>query len=83
MDPDSLKQHGFGLFLGARGGIANTQVFSNETTTSTDPQYGPQIEISFPQYNFGTAELSAFYVNVMVLPTGDFLFAQFSAGGEF
>jgi hypothetical protein len=83
MDPDSLKQKGFGFFLGARGGVANTKVFSNETVSSTDFQYGPQIELSFPQYNFGTAERAAFFLNVAVLPTGDFLFAQFSAGGEF
>jgi hypothetical protein len=83
MDPDSLKQHGIGFFVGGRGGVANTKVFSDTTVSSTDAQYGPQIEISFPEYNFGTAERSAFFLNFVALPTGDFLFAQFTAGGEF
>jgi hypothetical protein len=83
MDDDDLKQHGFGLFLGGKAGFANTTVFASESQSTGNAQYGPQIALTFPMYNFGSTKRAAFYLTAFVLPTGDFLFANLQAGGSF
>lgn len=83
---EDLSQHGIGIFAGLRTGFAHTTVWgqgNSEGVTSNDAQYGPQLTISFPTYNFGTASRSAFYISGFVLPTGDFLFANIQLGGSF
>jgi len=86
MDDDDLKQHGFGFFLGGKVGFANTTVFPGGGAPSQsqgNAQYGPQIQLTFPEYNFGSTKRAAFYISAFVLPTGDFLFANIQAGGSF
>lgn len=84
MSDEDLKQHGFGLFLGGKVGVANTQVFAQAgTISSTDPQYGPEVQLTFPEYNFGTTQRAAFYISGFLLPTGDFLFFNIQFGGSF
>jgi len=84
MDDTDLKQHGFGLFLGGKVGVANTQVFAEGPSQSqTNPQYGPEIQLTFPEYNFGTTKRAAFYISGFLLPTGDFLLMNIQFGGSF
>jgi hypothetical protein len=86
MADDDLKQHGFGLFLGGKVGVANTQVFASQGgqgSSTTNAQYGPEIDLTFPEYNFGTTKRAAFYISGFLLPTGDFLFFNIQFGGSF
>jgi hypothetical protein len=90
MDDQDLKQHGFGLFLAGRVGVANVQTFESHdqgqdipATSNTNAQYGPQIELTFPEYNFGSTQRAAFYISGFILPTGDFLIGSIQFGGSF
>jgi hypothetical protein len=86
MNDDDLKQHGFGLFLAGKVGVANTQVFASQGSqgsSNTNAQYGPEIQLTFPEYNFGTTNRAAFYISGFLLPTGDFLFLNIQLGGSF
>ena len=86
MNDDDLKQHGFGLFLAGKVGVANTQVFASQGSqgsSTTNAQYGPEIQLTFPEYNFGTTNRAAFYISGFLLPTGDFLFFNIQLGGSF
>jgi hypothetical protein len=84
MSEETFKQHGFGVFAAGRVGASNAHVFGNGGSQSTtSAQYGPQLTISFPEYNFGTAQRSSFYLSGFILPTGDFLFLNLQAGGSF
>jgi hypothetical protein len=84
MSEETFKQHGFGLFLAGRVGFSNSHIFAKSVSTSdTSAQYGPQLTISFPEYNFGTTARSSFYLSGFILPTGDFLFVNIQAGGAF
>lgn len=86
MDDEDLKQHGFGLFLGGKVGVANTQILQSPSVPSssnTNAQYGPEIQLTFPEYNFGTTRRAAFYISGFLLPTGDFLFFNIQLGGSF
>lgn len=84
MNDTSFEQHGFGVFLAGRVGVASSTVwFQGGNSSSTDAQYGPQVTLSFPSYNFGTSSRAAFYISGFVLPTGDFLFANIQLGGAF
>jgi hypothetical protein len=90
MDDNDLKQHGFGLFLGGKVGVANVQTFATQVqgqtipgTSNTNAQYGPQIQLTFPEYNFGSTQRAAFYISGFVLPTGNFLIASIQFGGSF
>ena len=86
MDDEDLKQHGFGLFLGGKVGVANTQILQSQSIpaqSSTNAQYGPEIQLTFPEYNFGTTKRAAFYISGFLLPTGDFLFFNIQFGGSF
>jgi hypothetical protein len=86
MDDEDLKQHGFGLFLGGKVGVANTQILQSQSIpaqSSTNAQYGPEIQLTFPEYNFGNTKRAAFYISGFLLPTGDFLFFNIQLGGSF
>jgi hypothetical protein len=86
MDDEDLKQHGFGLFLAGKVGVANTQILQSDSipaSSNTNAQYGPEIQLTFPEYNYGTAKRAAFYINGFLLPTGDFLFFNIQFGGSF
>jgi hypothetical protein len=86
MDDEDLKQHGFGLFLAGKVGVANTQVLQSDSipaSSTTNAQYGPEIQLTFPEYNYGTAKRAAFYISGFLLPTGDFLFMNIQFGGSF
>ncbi len=86
MDDEDLKQHGFGLFLAGKVGVANTQILQSDSipaSSTTNAQYGPEIQLTFPEYNYGTAKRAAFYISGFLLPTGDFLFFNIQFGGSF
>ena len=83
MDPGDFKQHGFGFFAGGRVGVANANIFANSNSSSTNAQYGPNIQLTFPEYNFGTTQRAAFYISAYLLPTGDFLLMNIQFGGAF
>jgi hypothetical protein len=80
LDPVTLEQSGFGLFLGYRGGL-NKDLLNSETEVSFS--HGPQIAISFPRYNAGTADVSDFTIKGMILPTGDMTLFAATAGFGF
>lgn len=72
-DPVSLKQSGFGAFVGYSAG------FSDSTTTfdidgeeisneSKGFAHGPRLNVTFPSFNWGTAAMSGFGVSGMILP---------------
>lgn len=42
-----------------------------------------RLPVVFPEYNAGTAHVSSGYINLMLLPTGDFLFFMIGGGGSF
>lgn len=58
------REGGVGFFVGM------TQNLSGE---SSEPQlsHGPQLALTFPRYNAGTASVSDFAIKAMILPTGD------------
>jgi hypothetical protein len=79
LDPQTLKQHGFGIALGgyagAQGSTVNVSVMGmSNSSSSTDGSYGPSLDITFPSYNAGTAKYSSLNILLFVLPTGDFTF---------
>ncbi len=85
MDPSTLQQGGFGLFLGYRvGGAANfttTTVGDNETTDdSTSVSHGPVLTLSFPKYNAGTAKLRRWTITAMGMYISDFLLITVGGG---
>ncbi len=82
MDPQTLKQSGFGLFLGYRfgGSLSQTTVGDNEADAQTGTTHGPMITISFPQYNAGTAKLQRWTLTVMGMYISDFVFLTAGAG---
>jgi len=77
----TLQQSGWGLGGGIRAAWQNTKVMQSTTVTSNDFSWGPVFELTFPDYNAGTAHLARGFFNIMVLPTGDFLFVTISGGG--
>lgn len=85
MDPQSLKQGGFGINVGYRVGAVGSQVYfdggSGDFTTSFS--HGPVLGLTFPSYNAGTADLSRAYIQGMILPTGDLLLITIAAGFAF
>jgi hypothetical protein len=85
MDPDTLKQSGFGAYLGYRlGGQTTTQTpEEGESTSSEDFTHGPELTFTFPKYNAGTADVKEFAITILVMPAGDFLFATFQIGFGF
>jgi hypothetical protein len=84
MHDDDLIARGVGVFVGARAGVANTRIYASDgTAQGTNPQYGPELQLSFPTYNFGSGKRDAVYLSFYVMPTGDFLFASCQLGGAF
>lgn len=79
MDETTLKQGGFGWLLGARFNLALP--FAEGADPS--PSGGPQITLSFPKYNAGTAKMSDINVSAFVLPIGNITFAMIQAGFAF
>ncbi|MCC6900560.1 MAG: hypothetical protein IT377_16395 [Polyangiaceae bacterium] len=86
MDPKTLEQGGFGVFLGYRVGGAVTTTKStvgdmeNEDTT-TGVAHGPALTLSFPKYNAGTAKLRRWTISAMALYVSDFVIV--TAGGGY
>ncbi len=80
LDPVTLAQGGFGLFLGYRAGI-NKDLINDEAEVTVS--HGPQLGISFPRYNAGTASVSDFTIKGMILPTGDMTLFALSLGFGF
>ena len=76
LDEKTLKQRGFGVFLGAFLGYQYTQFTFNGMTQpgSGSESIGPQINLVFPSYNPRTAKYKSSSLNFMILPTGDFVF---------
>ena len=76
LDEKTLHQDGVGLLLG--GYIGATGISVSDGSSGSDssssiqfsPSYGPEIGLSFPTYNAGTASYSAFNISLLVLPTG-------------
>jgi hypothetical protein len=84
MDPVDLRQHGIGFHAGYSAGVQFTRVYSGESQPiETQFQHGPQFGMLFPEYNAGTSKLVAGFFNVMILPTGDFLFITIQGGAAF
>lgn len=83
MNPATLEQKGWGLFAGYRLGYAQTKVIQSQTVTSGDLSHGPVLGITFPKYNAGTSHVEKGYLNVLLLPTGDFLFFMLTGGYQF
>jgi hypothetical protein len=88
LEPKSLKQEGIGFRL---GGYVGYQTLSGETEVagqtlefSNDSEsYGPVIGFSQLSYNPGTADLSRQDLNVLILPTGDFVFIMIQGNFTF
>ena len=86
MDPETLQQGGFGVFLGYRAGGAATFTkttvggIENEETT-TGVAHGPSLTLSFPKYNAGTAKLTRWTITAMALYVSDFVLV--TAGGGY
>lgn len=86
MDPETLQQGGFGVFLGYRAGGAATFTKTtvggteNEETT-TGVAHGPSLTLSFPKYNAGTAKLTRWTITAMALYVSDFVLV--TAGGGY
>jgi hypothetical protein len=68
LDSADLTQGGIGFFLGYRAGAVKD--LKNDTAPVT-LSHGPQIALSFPTYNAGTAHVSDMTLKGMILPTGD------------
>jgi hypothetical protein len=85
MDPQTLKQGGFGLNAGYRIGMQFSQMYveGGSGDGQTDFSHGPVFGLSFPSYNAGTAQLSRAYLQAMILPTGDFLMITVAGGYAF
>ncbi|GMV14629.1 MAG: hypothetical protein HS104_10235 [Polyangiaceae bacterium] len=86
MDPSTLEQGGFGVFLGYRLGAAatftTTKVGGTENEESTSGvAHGPAITLSFPKYNAGTAKLRRWTITAMAIYVSDFLIV--TAGGGY
>jgi hypothetical protein len=69
MSEGGLKQHGFGLALG--GYLGATGINPPQGSMQINASYGPEVVLSFPTYNAGTASYKAFNVTLFVLPSGD------------
>ncbi|MCE7929673.1 MAG: hypothetical protein DYG91_14435 [Chloroflexi bacterium CFX7] len=85
MDPKTLQQGGFGLFLGYRVGAAanftTTKVGDKETTNDdTSMSHGPVLTLSFPKYNAGTAKLRRWTITAMGMYISDFLLVTVGGG---
>jgi hypothetical protein len=74
MEPATMKQSGFGLQLAGYVGVTGLSIPSangGSSQTVTNASYGPEIGLSFPTYNAGTASYSAFAITGFLLPSGD------------
>lgn len=88
MDPETLKQSGFGLDAGYHLGIQYSDSFSAGSTgasshSNTAVSQGPVFGMTFPDYNAGTASLHRAYVQGMILPSSDMLLITIAAGYAF
>jgi len=77
LDPSTLKQSGFGLFLGGSVGVFGQE--SGDPTFS----YGPAFVISLPKYNAGTSRMSSLFISGLVLPLEDLFLATVNLGFAF
>lgn len=78
MDESTLKQGGFGLELGGYAGVIGISEPTYDMATGqqtqkmvTNANYGPELGLTFPSYNAGTASYSSFSINGFVLPSAD------------
>lgn len=74
LNPKTLTQSGFGVFLGYQAGLFGAG--------DSDPQFshGPNLVISRPSYNAGTASTSSFFLSGFVLPLDNIFIAAVSLG---
>jgi hypothetical protein len=74
LDPKDLTQTGFGLYLGYQAGLFGA--------AESDAQFshGPNIVISRPKYNAGTASTSSLFLSGIVLPLDNLFIAAVSLG---
>jgi hypothetical protein len=85
MDPSTLEQGGFGLFLGYRlGGAATFTTTTVGDTKNEDSDssmsHGPVLTLSFPKYNAGTAKLRRWTITAMGIYVSEFLIVTVGGG---
>jgi hypothetical protein len=84
LDSTSLKQKGWGVFAGYHAAWAQTNMFvQGQSTSSNDFSQGPVLELLFPDYNAGTAHVQRGYIEFMLLPIKDFLYVTAGFGFQF
>lgn len=87
MNPDTLEQPGFGVFVGWQvgGQVSSTYDDDGDEIASDDGSlaHGPSISLSWPTYNAGTTDLTRWVVDGLALITEDFLFASVTFGYVF
>ncbi len=85
MDPESLRQRGFGLRVGVQGGARMELVVSEGGGGEPEisPIVGPILGLELPGYNAGTASFSSVSVLVFVLPLPSLLSASASLALDF
>ncbi|MBK7586271.1 MAG: hypothetical protein IPI67_39560 [Myxococcales bacterium] len=85
MEPATLEQGGFGVFLGYRAGAAatftTTKVGDKENEdSSSSVAHGPVLTLSFPKYNAGTAKLRRWTISAMAIYVSEFVIVTVGGG---